>query len=144
MTPDQTRIVQTTWQNLVPVADVAARLFYGRLFELDPALRQLFHGVDLEVQQNSLTNVLAHVIGHLDNLDALVPDIQALGRRHAGYGVTDEHYEVVGAALIWTLEQGLRPNWTPEVKAAWTAAYTLLSNVMRQAAHQEQRPASAA
>ncbi len=144
MTPDQKIIVQETWQQLVPVADIAARLFYERLFEIDPATSTLFRKVDLKQQRASLVNALTHVVHALNDLERLVPQIEALGRRHADYGVTDAHYESVGAALLWTLQQGLNTAWTPEVRAAWAAAYALLSGVMRQAAAEAPVPEQAA
>ena len=69
----------------------------------------------------------------LDTLDQLVPAVQNLGRRHAGYGVTDAHYDTVGGALLWTLEKGLGPDFTPDVKSAWTTVYTLLATTMKAA-----------
>jgi hemoglobin-like flavoprotein len=77
---------------------------------------------------------IAAVINGVDRLDALVPTLEALGRNHAGYGVTDRHYETVGAALLWTLQQGLKEAWTPAAQSAWTAAYTTVATVMRGAA----------
>lgn len=136
MTPEQKALVQETWRHVVPIADVAASLFYGRLFQIDPSTRDLFAGVDLERQQKKLIRALAMVVGALDRIEALVPTIEDLGRRHSGYGVTDEHYDSVGAALLWTLEQGLCEAWTAEVKEAWTAAYGLLAGVMRDAANE--------
>jgi hemoglobin-like flavoprotein len=49
------------------------------------------------------------------------------------YGVTAAHYAPVGAALLWTLEKGLGPDFTPEVKMAWTETYTALAGVMTAA-----------
>jgi hemoglobin-like flavoprotein len=60
--------------------------------------------------------------------------VQALGRRHAGYGVTDEHYDMVAEALLWTLQQGLGEYFTPDVAAAWCSAYAILADVMKAAA----------
>lgn len=136
MTPEQKVLVQETWRQVVPIADVAASLFYGRLFRIDPSTRDLFAGVDLERQQKKLVRALAMVVGALDRIEALVPTLEDLGRRHSGYGVTDAHYDSVGAAFLWTLEQGLCDAWTAEVKEAWTAAYGLLAGTMRDAANE--------
>jgi nitric oxide dioxygenase len=73
-------------------------------------------------------------VNGLDRLDQIVPAVQQLGIRHAGYGVKEEHYAAVAAALLWTLEEGLGADFTPEVKDAWTAAYTVLATTMQQAA----------
>ena len=88
---------------MLPIADAAAALFYERLFAFDPARRPLFRG-DLQVQGRALMGMLRVAVGGLDRLDRLVPAVQALGRRHAGYGVRDEHYAMVASALLWTLE----------------------------------------
>jgi len=133
MTPESKRLVQESWTLVEPIADTAAALFYGRLFELDPSLRPMFRG-DLKEQGKKLMQMLTVVVRGLDRLDQLVPAVEALGRRHAGYGVRDEHYDTVAAALLWTLDQGLGDAFTPTVKAAWTEAYTLLATVMQRAA----------
>ncbi|HEY6994037.1 MAG TPA: globin family protein [Xanthobacteraceae bacterium] len=134
MTPDQKQLVRETWKRVAPMAEAAGNLFYRRLFELDPSTRHLFHAADMSAQRNKLLQTLDFAVGGLDNLDALVSTVEALGRRHAGYGVTDAHYDSVGAALLWTLEQGLGPAWTPAVASAWSEVYELLAAVMRGAA----------
>jgi hemoglobin-like flavoprotein len=133
MTPEQKRIVKETWQLVVPIADTAARLFYERLFEIDPTTRTLFKAERLAEQRRKLLQVLAAAVHGLDRLDDLVPVVEDLGRRHAGYGVTERHYQSVGNALLWTLEQGLGPAWTVEARAAWSEVYGLLSGVMQRA-----------
>jgi hemoglobin-like flavoprotein len=133
MTPEQITLVQSSWEKVVPIADTAATLFYGKLFESDPALKPLFRG-DLKEQGKKLMTMITTVVRGLKNLGALVPAVRDLGRRHAGYGVKDEHYEVVGESLIWTLEKGLGPEFTPDTKLAWIAAYTILADTMKAAA----------
>ena len=120
MTPDQKRLVQATWQQVVPIADTAAVLFYRRLFEIDPAARKLFRATDMAEQRRKLLQVLGVAIRGLDNVDGLISTVEDLGRRHVGYGVTDAHYDSVGAALLWALEQGLAGAWTPAAASAWT------------------------
>jgi hemoglobin-like flavoprotein len=134
MSPEQKALVKDTWRKVAPIADAAARLFYDRLFEIDPTTRPLFKTIDLADQRRKLIQALTMVVQGLDHLEALVPTIADLGRRHAQFGVTDAHYDSVGAALLWTLEQGLGSGWTPEVKVAWSGAYALLADVMRAAA----------
>jgi hemoglobin-like flavoprotein len=133
MDQESIRLVQQTWKQVDPIRDQAAALFYGRLFELDPSLRPLFKG-DMGEQGRKLMNMLATAAMGLDRLDGIVGEVQALGRRHVAYGVQDAHYDTVGAALLWTLEQGLGDAFTPQVKAAWAEAYTLLADTMKQAA----------
>src|SRR5262245_56374071 len=122
MTPKQIMLIQTSFEQVVPIADTAAALFYGRLFELDPSLRPLFRG-DMGEQGRKLMTTLKVVVNGLPRLEALVPAVQTLGQRHAIYGVKDEHYQTVGAALLWTLEQGLGEAFSPETKDAWATAY---------------------
>lgn len=122
-------MVQASYEKVVPIADVAADLFYTRLFELDPSLRAMFKA-DMSEQKKRLMQMLTVAVRGLGRLDEIVPAVQALGRRHAGYHVKPEHYATVGAALLWTLEQGLGADFTPELKAAWTEVYTVLANTM--------------
>lgn len=133
MTPEQITLVTESWKKVSPIADTAATLFYDRLFELDPALRPLFKG-DMATQKVNLMQTLTFSVSSLQNLDALIPIVQDLGRRHSGYGVTDAMYGTVAEALLWTLEKGLGAGFTPEVKAAWVETYTTLAGVMKAAA----------
>ncbi len=142
MTPEQKRLVQETFRMVVPIKDQAAGMFYDRLFALDPQIRPLFKG-DMKRQGALLMAMIATAVNGLNRLDEIASAVQELGRRHAGYGVRDEHYATVGAALLWTLEQGLGAAWTPEVKEAWTACYALLAGVMQQAAGEKAKEASA-
>lgn len=133
MTPKQVALVQFSWDKVRPVAEPAAELFYSHLFSLDPSLKPLFKG-DVKAQGRKLMNMIGFAVKGLARLDAIVPGLQALGRRHAGYGVKDSHYETVGAALLWTLRQGLGDAFTAEVQAAWAAAYDALASTMKEAA----------
>jgi len=133
MTPEQIRLVQGSWQKVVPIKEVAAEMFYAKLFSLDPALQRLFKG-DMKKQGVKLTAMINTAVNALTQLDALVPAVQDLGRRHVAYGVRRAHYDTVAAALIWTLEQGLGGAFTPEVRQAWVATYTLLATTMKNAA----------
>ena len=134
MTPTEVGLIRASWAAVEPIADTAASLFYGRLFELDPALERLFRRTDMAAQRKVLMQTLAVVVKSLDRLDQIVPAVQALGRRHAGYGVREAHYDTVGSALLWTLEQGLGEAFTPPIREAWTAAYGTLATVMIEAA----------
>jgi nitric oxide dioxygenase len=133
MTPDQVQLVKTSFAAVAPIAEQAAALFYGRLFEIAPELRALFKG-DMKEQGRKLMGTIAVAVGSLDRLPELLPVVQDLGRRHAGYGVKDEHYATVAEALLWTLEKGLGPAFTPAVKEAWTLTYTTLADAMKAAA----------
>ncbi len=129
MTPQHIELVQTSFKKVVPIAGTAADLFYNRLFEIAPETRSLFPA-DLTDQKVKLMAMLGTAVTNLHKLEAIMPAVKALGERHKGYGVTAAHYAPVGAALLWTLEKGLGPDFTPEVKAAWTETYTALAGVM--------------
>lgn len=142
MNNEEKKLVKESWKKVIPIADQAAQMFYDRLFKTDPTTVPLFRASDLSEQRKKLIQALALVVKGLDNLESIVPIVADLGRRHVAYGVTERHYDSVGAALLWTLEQGLGPDWTPKTKAAWTTAYTLLSNVMREAYNHPARACS--
>lgn len=129
LTPQQVADVQRTWELCVPIADTAADLFYAKLFELDPSLKALFPS-DLKEQKKKLMTMITTAVRSLKDLDALVPVVQALGKRHVAYKVKDKDYGTVGAALLDTLEKGLGKEWTPPVKEAWIGVYGVLSSVM--------------
>jgi hemoglobin-like flavoprotein len=129
----QVSLVQSSFAQVAPIADTAAALFYQRLFELDPALKPLFKG-DIREQGKKLMQMIAAAVNSLNNVDTLLPAVQALGKRHHAYGVTDKDYDTVGSALLWTLESGLGDAFTPPVRQAWTETYVLLSGAMKEAA----------
>jgi hemoglobin-like flavoprotein len=129
MTPDQVRLVQQSFAKVAPISDQAAVLFYDRLFEIAPSVRALFPA-DMTEQRKKLMTTLAAVVSGLGNLESILPSASALATRHVSYGAKAEHYPVVGAALLWTLEKGLGDGWTPEVADAWAAAYGTLSGFM--------------
>jgi len=137
MTSEDILLVQLSWRKVLPVKDAAAELFYLKLFEIDPSLRTLFAD-DLELQGAKLVQMVTAAVRGLDRMDALLPVMRELGARHVAYGVRDEHYGSAGTALLWTLEQALRGDFTPEVKSAWIKTYGVLSQAMRGAglAHQ--------
>ncbi|MDB5035165.1 MAG: hemin receptor [Chlorobi bacterium] len=129
MTSEQITLVRSTFGMVAPIAEQAAELFYNRLFVLDPALRPLFTG-DMKEQGRKLMAMLAMVVNGLDRFESLTPAVRDLGRRHDGYAVKPEDYDTVGAALLWTLEQGLGEAFTPDVKDAWAIAYGIVATTM--------------
>ncbi len=139
MNARQIQLVQSSFAKVTPIADTAAQLFYTRLFELDPTLSRLFRGDRVE-QGRKLMQMIGAAVRGLDNPDKLMPVVRQLGIRHLGYGVEDGHYDTVGAALLWTLEQGLGSDFTPEVRQAWTEVYGVLAKTMKEAPHTEANP----
>jgi hemoglobin-like flavoprotein len=140
MTPEQIDLVQSSFVRVAPIAETAAGLFYNRLFEIAPHTRSLFHN-DMAEQGRKLMTTLGVVVNGLKNLDAIFPAVKALAVKHVGYGVKAADYQPVGEALIWTLEMGLGPAFTQEVKNAWLAAYGALSGVMIAEAYGEEAAA---
>ena len=103
--------------------------FYSKLFADTPSLRRMFPK-NMTDQYLKLVDMLSTVVARLDNMEDLTEDIAAMARRHAGYGVKQAHYKLVGDALMWTLGQGLGKDWTPELKDAWQTCYNRLSATM--------------
>jgi hemoglobin-like flavoprotein len=135
MTPEQIELVQSSFRKVLPIKDTAGEIFYSRLFTIDPELRPLFPD-DIKPQIQKLMSMIATAVGGLGKLETIVPAVQELGRRHVDYGVKDKDYGTVGEALLWTLEQGLGEDFTPETKEAWTACYGLLAQTMKDAARE--------
>ena len=133
MTPENQTLVRDSFAKVVPIAPQAAALFYERLFVLDPSLKPLFKD-DMAEQGRKLMTMIGTAVANLGKLETIVPVVQNLGRRHAGYGVRPAHYETGAAALLWPLGAGLGDAFTPPVEAAWTEAYTILAGVMKDAA----------
>jgi hemoglobin-like flavoprotein len=112
--------------------DVAG-IFYDRLFEVAPSVRPLFKS-DMEEQRKKLIASLSTIVQYVDNGEKLTSYVSSMGQRHVGYGAKPEHYDVVGQVLLWTFEKVLGPDFTPEVRAAWTGAYTAVAGIMIDAA----------
>ena len=133
MTPEQILLVQTSWPAVAAAADELTARFYDRLFEIDHGAARLFTGVDMAAQRKKLAQTLAVVVNGLRDIDRLIPAVSALGRRHAGYGVADRHFDSVGQALLDACTDTLGDAFTPELRAAWADAYGLLASVMKRA-----------
>jgi hemoglobin-like flavoprotein len=135
MTPTQKLLVQLSLEKVLATTDRAAAAFYERLFELDPALRPLFRS-DMREQERKFVHMLECLAEGLDDLEGVLPEMREMGQRHVAYGAREEHYAVVGAALLWSLEQAVGATFTPEVRDAWERFYELLSGEMKAGARQ--------
>lgn len=133
MTPEQIELVKSTWATVETISETAAELFYGRLFELDPSLKELFKA-DMAEQGKKLMQMIGVAVANLHQLDEVLVPVQELGKRHVDYKVEAKDYDTVGEALLWTLEKGLGDAWNDDVKAAWTETYVTLASVMKEAA----------
>jgi len=134
LSTQQIQLIRDSWQRVLPMKKQAAELFYGRLFELDPSVKSLFKG-KLDFQGDKLMTTLNVVVNSLDDLSGVEAILQAMGERHIIYGVEAAHYETVGAALLWVLQQGLGDYFTEEVEEAWVIAYGLVATTMKEAAY---------
>jgi nitric oxide dioxygenase len=134
MNDSQITLVQNSFAKVVPIKDAAAEIFYTRLFEVAPQVRPMFKG-DIAEQGAKLMTTLGVVVNGLRDLDKIVPVAEALAAKHIDYGVKAEHYDTVGASLLYTLKTGLGDDFTAEVEDAWTTAYTTLAGVMVNAAY---------
>jgi hemoglobin-like flavoprotein len=130
-------LVQESFQKVKPIAPQAAEIFYSKLFELDPKLKPSFPSNEeaMKSQGNKLMTMLGAAVAGLSNLEALIPVLEDLGKKHVGYKVEASHYDTVGAALLATLEAGLADDFTAEVKDAWASVYGTMSSVMIKASY---------
>jgi hemoglobin-like flavoprotein len=136
LTPEQKSLVKQSFESLMPVSRTAAGLFYKKLFELEPSLRHMFMG-DMQAQERKFVNMLKIVVSNLDRIEQVTPAIEALGRRHAGYGVEARHYEIFGTALLWAVEQAAGPDCLSGTREAWFALYSYLTETMKNAGADE-------
>ena len=128
----QQHLIRSTFREVDRISQVFALTFYQRLFESDPRLRALFHN-DIEEQSRKLMQFLRQLVESVDHPEDIVPALESLGRRHATYGVREEHYETVGAALLWTFGQVLGRGFTAEARAAWERLYVNVAETMKRA-----------
>ena len=133
MTPEQKQLVIESWEKVVPIQEAAAEMFYERLFIEYPEVKPYFKG-DMKEQGRKLMTMINTAVNSLDRIDDLVEPLKRAGKAHAGYGVKEKDYDKVGASLLWTLEQGLKDTFTPEIKDAWTVTYLTVAGVMIEGA----------
>jgi hemoglobin-like flavoprotein len=129
----QRELVQTSFARLAVMPEVAAALFYERLFDTNPEFRALFKN-DMRIQGVKLMTMLAMVVYNLPELSRISTSIRDLAVRHAEYGVGFADYDAVREALVWTLEQSLGEDFGPAVRGAWTVCYDELAGEMKTAA----------
>ena len=140
MTPQQVALIHDSFAEIVPMSDQVAEIFFNRLFETAPHVRPLFRG-DMAEQRVKFMATMSMLVNSLGNLDIVLPAAGKLATRHVGYGVTPEHYPVVGQALLWTIQRTLGLNWTTDVAVAWIEAYGIISRHMIGEAYGRSMPA---
>jgi hemoglobin-like flavoprotein len=139
MTPQQVALIHDSFAEIAPHSDQVAEVFFNRLFEVAPHVRQLFRG-DMVEQRVKFMATMSMLVNSLDNLEIVLPAAGKLAVRHVAYGVTQEHYVVVGQSLLWAIRRTLGLNWTDEIAAAWIEAYGMLSRHMIGEAYQRPKP----
>ena len=130
MTQRQKRIVSESFPLIREIGIPVALLFYGRLFDLDPSLRQLFK-IDMTEQSKKLVAMLDSIAGSIDDWEKIVPALRELGQRHVTFGVKEEHYDTLCSALVWAFGQALDRGFDEEVRAAWTAVIMAVNKEMK-------------
>jgi nitric oxide dioxygenase len=140
MTPQQAALIHDSFAEIAPESDLVAKIFYDRLFEIAPQIRPYFRS-DMTEQRVKFMATLSMLVNSLSNLDIVLPAAGKLARRHVNYGVTPDHYPIVGQALLWTIQRTLGLKWTSDIAAAWTEAYGMLSDHMIGEAYGRQLPA---
>ncbi|HEX6880485.1 MAG TPA: globin domain-containing protein [Terriglobales bacterium] len=130
MTSRQKQIVKESFPLIREVAIPVSLLFYGRLFDLDPSLRKLFH-IDMKEQSQKLVAMLDAIVSGIEDWDRIVPVLRELGQRHVNYGVKGAHYDTLCSALVWAFGQGLQPGFDDETRAAWTAVIQSVNEQMK-------------
>jgi hemoglobin-like flavoprotein len=133
MTARHRSMIRSNWELMRPVAVHVADLFYDRLVELDPSLEELFPE-DPDTQRPRFLKAVAAAVNGMDDLEAMRPLLNELGKRQAAEGLRESHYVTIGKALLWTFEQSLAEDFTPPVKDAWATLYARLSSAMIQGA----------
>lgn len=132
LSPDEAARVRLSFEALAGRSDEIACVFYDRLFELDPSLRQYFPA-DMAAQREKLMLTLARTVAYLDRFEAIAHEVDALGRRHRLYGTRELDYATVGDALLFALGQASGSAWTRAVEDAWERTFTTLSQAMLRA-----------
>jgi len=133
MTARQRQLVQQSFDTLGDLSGPVAVLFYGKLFELDPSARRLFH-IDIALQARKIIETLDTVVESLDHFDAIRPRLADLGRQHVAYGVRMEQYETVSRALVWAIGQALGADFDAPTRSAWEQALSDVCAAMKKGA----------
>ncbi|MEZ9230640.1 globin family protein [Vibrio amylolyticus] len=139
ITAIEKKLIQDSFSKVAPIADTAAEIFYGKLFEYDPSLKRLFKS-DMTSQGRKLMNTLGVAVKGLDDLESLVPVLEGIAIKHVRYGVKVDDYTPVGNALIYALKTGLGDEFDTKTRNAWVKIYSTIATVMRSAAYPDYDP----
>ena len=129
---DKVQLIRDSLIQVRPLADYIAESFYSHMFEIAPHLQKLFTG-NMKTQGTMLMTSLELAVSSLDNMESILPSVQALGERHMSYGVKKEYYPYAKESFLWALEKHLKGEFTPTLKNAWSEAFDTLIEVMSNA-----------
>lgn len=138
MTPEQAKLIKLSFAPIIGRKHEAGKIFYQRLFETAPDVKPMFKA-DMNAQAEKLMSTFGAIVGCMQDRPTLNAMLENLGRKHVGYGVKDEHYDKLRAALLWTLEKMLGDAFTDEARKAWSELYDMVAGVMRQTTYKTLR-----
>jgi hemoglobin-like flavoprotein len=133
MTSKQKSLIRETFPAIREVSGPLVELFYGRLFQIAPAVRPMFRN-DIGIQARKFSDMLEALVEGLEDFDQQRPALRAMGLRHVAYGVVPAHYDTLASAFLWTLGHMLSPGFSPDVKGAWAALIEEVSGAMKAGA----------
>jgi hemoglobin-like flavoprotein len=130
LTKKEIVLIKKSWNTVRKISPATiGDVFYTKLFYDNPELRKMFPQ-NMEEQHQKLIDMLNIMIARLERLDELKGEVASMAKRHVGYGVKPLHYNMVGTALLWTLQKALGKEWTEDVRSAWINCYAVLSGTM--------------
>ncbi|MFE4174285.1 globin domain-containing protein [Streptomyces sp. NPDC056909] len=135
-------LIRRTLEEVAPIADQLTSYFYALLFVRHPDLRNLFPAA-MDAQRDRLLKALLTAAEHMDTPDVLTGYLRQLGRGHRKYGTQPTHYPAVGEALIGALTRYASAIWDEETEGAWVRTYTTISQIMIDAAAENELHAPA-
>ncbi|MEU3184896.1 globin domain-containing protein [Streptomyces sp. NPDC006923] len=135
-------LIRRTLAEIAPVADQVTSYFYALLFVRHPDLRNLFP-VAMDAQRDRLLKALLTAAEHMDSPAVLTDYLRQLGRGHRKYGTQATHYPAVGEALIGALTRYASTTWDDATEDAWVRTYTTISQIMIDAAAENESHAPA-
>ena len=132
MNREQAQLIRDSLIQVRPIADRIAESFYAHMFEIAPYLQKLFTG-NMRTQGAMLMTSLELAVSSLDDMESILPAVQALGERHTSYGVKKEYYPYAKESFLWALEKHMKDEFSPTLKSAWSEAFDTLIGVMSEA-----------
>lgn len=140
MQPEGISRVRSSWETAQAHGAELAEAFYGRLFELDPRLKDLFAITEMSSQGEKFLAMMGELVALLDAPEQMEELLQGSGRRHEGYGVRPRDYLTVGEAFLWALEHALPGGFDAETRAAWAEGYTRMAFLMQRRSGTDSSP----